>query len=220
MFTPLSHLSPAKMARFKSRKDRIHHALRLYHGIGCEEHSREEIAEELDVRRTTVDEYLDETPQADEIRQTHDAVGEMTRNELIMDKRDRLRQLRELEEELRDAVEVVVTGFEFKDVELEVDGTAADNISVSEDADATYMGQVPVPKRVKEVPQFKRLRAVWNEMRQTEEELATLMGLNEPEEVNVTGNVTEQKFYKLGTDPEDEGFPEQEVQDLSEEDSV
>lgn len=211
------------MARFKSRKDRIHHALRLYHGIGTEdgeEWSREEIADFLDVRRMTVDEYLDETEQSREMRQAFDEIADQTRQELIMDKRDRLRQLRELEEELREAVEVVVTDFQFKDVELEVDGTEAENATVSDDADATYMGKVPVPNRVKQVPQFKRLRAVWDEMRQTEEELAELMGLSEPEEVKVDANVTDQKFYKLGTDPAEEGLPEQEVQDLSEEDSI
>lgn len=209
--------------RFKSRKDRIHHALRLYHGIGTEndkEWSREEIADFLNVKRSKVDEYLDTTPQADEIRQAFSDVADQTRKELIMDKRARLRHLRELEEELREAVEVVVTDFQFKDVELEVETPRDSNVTVSEDADATYMGEVPVPSRVKQVPQFDRLRAVWSEMRQTEEELSDLMGLAEPEEVSVDQNVTERKVLKLGTDPEDEGFPEQEVQDLSDEDSV
>lgn len=208
------------MARYKSRKDRIHHALRLYHGIGCEEHGRDEIADILEVRRSLVDEYLDKTPQAEEISRSLASVADQTRKELIMDKRDRLRQLRELEEELREAVEVVVTGFEFKDVELEVTGAKGRGVTVAEDADATYMGQVPVPKRVKEVPQFKRLQAVWAEMRDTEEELANLMGLHEPDKVAVTADVSERKYYKLGTDPEDAGFPEQEVQDLGDEDSI
>lgn len=211
------------MARFKSRKDRIHHALRLYHGIGGEEHSRDEIADELDVRRTLVDEYLDETPQAEEINQAFDKVAEQTRKELIMDKRERLRTLREMEEELREAVEVVVTDFSFEDAELEMSGHPAKGITVAEDDDGdqpTYMGKVPVPNNVKQVPQFKRLERVWDEMRQTEEELSNLMGLEEPDEVKVDGTAVEQKFYKLGTDPEEEGFPEQEVEDLSEQDSV
>lgn len=208
------------MARFKSRKDRIHHALRLYHGIGCKEHSREEIAEELDVRRCMVDEYLDETAQAEEINMAFDEVADQTRRELIMDKRQRMRDLREMEEQLREAVEIVVTDFRFEDAELEVTGAPGKGVSVSDDHDETYAGKVPVPDRVKQVPQFDRLQAVWTEMRQTEDELAKLMGLNEPEEVNVSANVTEQKFYKLGVDPADEGFPEQEVSELSEEDSI
>lgn len=208
------------MARFKSRKDRIHHALRLSHGIGCEEHSREEIAEELDVRRCKVDEYLDETAMAEEVNMAFDEVADQTRRELIMDKRDRLRDLREIEEELRDTVEIAVSDFRFEQAELEVTGAPGKGVSVSEKDDTTYIGDVPVPNKVKEVPQFDRLKAVWDEMRQTEDELTRLMGLNEPEEVNVNADVTEQKFYKLGTDPSDEGYPEQEVSDLGEKDSV
>lgn len=210
---------PSHNARFKSRRDRIHHALRLYHGIGCKEHGREEIADFLNVKRATVDEYLDETEQARELKATHDALAEETRNELISEKRARLRQLRELEEELRDAVEVVVTDFEFRDVELEVTGAKGSGVEVSEDADATYRGEVPVPARVKQVPQFDRLQRVWEEMRETEAELMTLMGLEAPEEVNVTADVTERKLLKLGEDAE-ESFPEQEVKDVDEADSL
>lgn len=211
---------PKKGARFKSRRDRIHHALRLWHGIGCEEHDLDEIADSLNVRRTTVEEYIYETEQAREVKQAFSDLADQTRDELIMEKRARLRQLRELEEELREAVEVVVTDFKFEDVELEVEAPRESNVSVSEDAEATYMGQVPVPNRVKQVPQFNRLKSVWDEMRQTEEELASLMGLNAPEELSIEADVTDRKVYKLGGDPEEEGFPEQEVSDLSEEDSV
>lgn len=212
---------PIETARFKSRRDRIHHALRLYHGIGQEEEwAREDIADFLGVQRSTVDEYLDETPEATELKMAHNAVAEQTRTELIADKRARLRTLRELEEQLREAVEVVVTGFEFKDVELEVSGTESDVVDVAEDSDATYMGQVPVPKRVKEVPQFKRLQAVWSEMRETEKELASLMGLSAPEQIDVNTEVIERKYYQLGTDPEEVGFPEQEVTALSDEESI
>jgi len=209
------------MARYKSRKDRIYHALRLYHGIGQEkEWSREEIADFLDVRRMTVDDYLDNTEQAEELRQTFDSLADQTRQELIMDKKDRLRQLRELEEELAEAVEVIVTDYKIKRMELEAVDAPGKGVTVSEEADATYEGTVPVPNKVKQVPQFSRLKAVWEEMRETEAELSNLMGLNAPEEVSVDAEVTEQKFYKLGTDPTDEGFPEAEVTDLSEEDSV
>lgn len=209
------------MPRFKSRKDRIHHALRLYHGIGRDdEWSREEIADYLDVRRSLVDEYLDETPQADEIDMAFDAVGKQTRKELIMDKRDRMRQLRELEEELKDAVEVVVTDFKFENAELKVSGAPGDNVEVAGGSVTTYDGQVPVPNRVKEVPQFSRLQRVWDEMRQTEAELSKLMGLSEPEEIAIDADVTEQKVWELGTDPSDEGFPEQDVEDLGDMDSV
>lgn len=211
------------MTRFKSRKDRVHHALRLYHGIGTEdgeEWGREEIADFLDVKRKRVDEYLDETEQAREIKQAFDSIADETRRELIMEKRDRLRQLRDLEEELREVVEVVVTDFEFQEAELEVANAPGDNVKVAEDGGGTYTGEVPVPHRVKQVPEFDRLSAVWEEMRETEEELANLMGLNAPEELSVESTVTEQKFYKLGTDPAEEGMPEQEVEDLSEKDSV
>lgn len=212
------------MPRYKSRKDRIHQALRLYHGIGTEdgeEWSVDEIADHLNVRQVKVKEYLFETPQAEEVSRTLDKVADQTRREIVMDKRDRLRQLRKLEEELREAVEVVVTDFEFQDVELEVSGHPGDGIDIAEDADATYRGDVPVPSEVKQVPHFRRLQAVWEEMREVEEDLSRLMGLNEPDEVDVRADVTEQKLYKLGDDEDaKEEFPEQEVQDLSEEDSV
>jgi hypothetical protein len=191
----------------------------MYHGIGTDEHDRDEIADFLNVRRSLVDEYLDETPQSDEIKRVHDSIGEQTRNEMIMEKRDRLRQLRELEEQLRDAVEIVVTDFEFKPAKLDIKSAPGKGIGVDQEEDNSYDGEVPVPKRVKEVPQFDRLQAVWEEMRKTENELAKLMGLNEPEELSVEGNVVDQKFYQIDEDPGD-GFPEQEVKELSEEESV
>lgn len=207
------------MARFKSRKERVHHALRMYHGIGCKEHDREEIAEFLDVRPTLVEEYIYDTDMAAYIDQTKNRVAEITRDEIIAEKRDRLATLREMEEQLMDAVEVVVTDFSFEEVELEVTDTDAETLSVPETSEATYQGEVPVPSEVKQVPQFRRLREVWQEMRQVEEDLTRLQGLAEPEQVDVTGELTERKLYKLGDDAED-AFPEQEVSNLDEQDSV
>lgn len=207
------------MARFKSRKERIHHALRLYHGIGCEEHDRDEIAEFLDVRPVTVEEYIHDSDMSAYIDRTKSRVQEITRDEIIVEKRDRLATLREMEEQLMDAVEVVVTDFTFEEVELEVTDADTDTLSVPETAEATYDGEVPVPSEVKQVPQFRRLREVWQEMRQVEEDLTRLQGLAEPEKMEVSGEVTERKLYKLGDEAE-ESFPEQEVSDLSDQDSV
>lgn len=193
----------------------------MYHGIGCEEHDPKEIAEYLNVNEGLAREYIHDTPQSDEIDKALDELAKQTRKDVIMDLRARLRDLNELEEELKDAVEVVVTDFAFEQVELEVQGAPGDGVGVSEDANATYNDDVPVPNRVKEVPQFDRLQKVWEEKTRVQDQLTNLLGMAEPDEVEVSGDldVTEQKVYSI-SDDEDNEYPEQEVSDVEEADSL
>lgn len=202
--------------RYNSRDTRVHIALQKFHGIGIEgEWSLSQIAEHLNVTEQTVTDYLNESPQAEDVSDSFEAVAEKTRVEIISDLRERLRRLRDLEEQFAKAVEVQVTEYDVKQVRASVASDASDELDI--ESEIEHKADVPVPSEFEEVPQFDRLRKVWSERRNTEEQLEDLLGLEEPDEHEVTGTVTEQKVYKL--DDGDE-LPEQEVSPVTDEESA
>lgn len=203
------------------KQRRVRRALAMYYGTGSyDEHTYKEIAEELDVRVRTVKQYIEENPIAKEVDEALDAVAEQTRREIVMDLRQRLDSLSELESELMGVVETEVTSFTFEEVEGTVKDTPTYGVTVDEGQEKAVDTQVPVPREVKEVPQFERLQEVWDEKRRTQEQLVNLLGLEEPDEVQVSGEVTERKVWKGVEESDDNELPDQDVIDVDSEDSV
>lgn len=200
--------------RYNSYETRVHIALQKFHGIGTEDEegwSQERIANHLNVSEQTVNKYLNHTEQAEEVKASFAETAEQTRQEIISDLRQRLRTLRDLEEQYAKAVEVQVTDYTMKEVRATVAASHGDSKNPTEldiEDSFTESASVPVPAEFEQVPQFDRLRKVWDERRNTEEQLEDLLGLEEPEKHEVSGQVTEQKVYKLQSEEE---LPEQEV---------
>jgi len=206
---------------YKTKKNRVRRALSMYYGMGAEPPSTvSEISNELNVTEKTVRKYINETPMAEAVEKQLDQVAAQTRKEIVLDLRERLEKLRRLESELMDASETVVTGFSFKDVKATVKDTETYGLTVDEANEEVVDTQVAVPKRLKQIPQFERLQMVWEEQRKTEDQISNLLGLKEPEEVEVGGTVTERKVWKGVEDDDDNEYPDQEVVDVESEDSI
>lgn len=199
------------MAKFASKEQRVRVALAKYYGMGTEdrEWTQAEIADYLDVEERTVRRYLNENPIAHGVENAVSEVADQTRKELIMDLRGRLRRLRALEEELSSATDVVVSEYDFETVE----GVPQDPTG-SVASEETVETEIPVPAEMEEVTDFSRLQKVWHERRRTEEELRKLLGLDEPEEIDVHSEVTERKVWKNVEDD----LPEQVVESDAETD--
>ena len=199
--------------KFSSYDDRRRAALLMYNGIGREEALKpDEIADKLGVTTTTVVNYLkDDSPLSNAMRARMEDVAEQELRILIDDLQSRLSKLRSIEEELYDSVEVTVTGYETETVRGSLEQYKTDNYQLDVE-DHNMEQDIPVPSEWKEVPQFDRLQAVWEEQRKTQDQLANLLGLNQPEEIEVKGEVTERKIWDLGT--QDDGLPEQEIEPI------
>lgn len=205
----------------RKKQQRVRQALALYHGTGRKgPMTMEEVAEELDLSLVTVRRYINDNPIAAEVDEALEAVAEQTRKEIVIDLRQRLDRLSAVEEELMDVVEAEVTDFQFADVEGTIKDTPTYGVTVDEEAEETVDTKVPVPRDVKEVPQFDKLQEIWDEKRRTQKQLAQLLGLNEPEQVEVGGEVTERKVWRGVENAEENDLPEQDVIDVDSEDSV
>lgn len=201
-------------ARFRSRRSRVRYALHHYHGIG-EEMSKEEIADELNVTVHTVRSYLNDSDMAAQMRDVQRELEKQTHQQLVEDYQSRLDTLYDLEEQLIDVVEPAVTGYEMKEVKSQVTDYESDEISLDITDENPEDMDVPVPSRFEEVPSMRRLKDVWEEMSRVQEQLEDLLGLEEPEQHNVTGEVTENKVMTFTTDVDD-SLPEQEVTEIDE----
>lgn len=199
------------MVKLRSRADRIRAAILMYNGIGRDRRMEVvEIAEALDVTPRTVKGYLDDNPIANGMRADLADVAEQESRMIVQDLQERMSKLRALEEELMDAVEVVVTEYEERDIEGDLTEYKAENYTL--ESSTPVEQTISLPSEVKQVPQFDRLQAVWEEQRKTQEQLTKLLGLNEPDKVQLQGDITERKIWGL-TEAEDT-LPDQEVQSV------
>lgn len=203
--------------RFASKQTRVQIAIAKYHGIGTEDPegwTQKEIADHLNVARSTVQEYLDD-PLAQEVANTQDQVAEQTRLKIIHDLSARLDRLNELEEQMNEIVRPEVTAYEPVQTKGTVtDVSVADHLdleldeSTAPEVDVT----VPVPAKVEEMPNLSKLRAIWSAKEQVIEQLEDLLGLEEPDQHEFTGSVEHTKVWKLGD--EDDDLPEQSVSEI------
>lgn len=196
-----------------SRDTRIRIALAKFHGIDGEEWSKKEIAEFLNVSRSTVNEYLNETQMAAEAEHALVEKEAQIRLQLIQDLRAKMDRLDKLEEQYEQEVEAVPTRFEVKrNVKGQVDLEDVPNVEAPEDgATASVEMDIPVPDRFKEVPKVEKLERVWREKRMVQEQLEDLLGLESPDELDVTEDrVVDVKLYRTNED-----LPEQEVIDVT-----
>lgn len=191
--------------RYRSVETRREVALARYYGMGPEgEQDIEEIAEYLRVDPHTVEKYIWESPKSKEVRQLLAEREARTRMDIFVHLKKRLDNLREMERELMEAKDVVVTGYQIRDAIGEIDFENADGVSRQEGEDkrttSVTLGY-PIPDRFEEVTDISEdLKAVWREIRQTEEQIRSLMALDKPTETKTehTGSVVvEQKLYNF-----------------------
>jgi predicted transcriptional regulator len=206
---------------YKTKKNRVRRALAMYYGMGADEPATiPEIAAELDVTEQTVEHYVNDNPIAEEVQRALDELAAKTRKEIAYDLLERLASLRAIEEQLMAATTTQVTGYDFEEVRATVKDVKEHGLTVEEPDEITVETVVPIPREIAEVPQLGQLKEVWEEQRQTQQQLASLLGLNAPEELDLTTETTERKIWAGVEDDPDNDYPDQEVVDLEDEDSV
>lgn len=200
------HMS-SKSAKFQTKAERVRFAIRKKY-LSEEEWTNQEIADELNVSQEVVSRYLNHTPQAQEVQRAREAVEKEQWKQMVSDLMNRIDKLAELERQLWEVVEPVVTGYKYIDADAEIedyhlqDGGNSVSLDLGENAPETDV-EIPIPDRWKEIPSFNRLRSVWDERRRTEEQLANILGLEADETLNLQGEVTERKVFSV-----DDNYPD------------
>lgn len=205
-----------------SKAARVRFAVRKKY-LSEEDWTNAEIASELNVRPEMVSRYLNNSPHAQEVRRARGAVEQEQWRQLVTDLLNRLDKLSELERQLWDVVEPVVTNYEHVPSHAEIDefslqqGGNMLQMDLAPDEDDTGIQrevEVPIPSEWQQLPQFSRLRSVWDERRRTEEQLANILGLDAADELRLSGELTEEKIFRIEDD-----YPEQDVVPLDQEQS-
>ncbi|MFB6282544.1 MAG: hypothetical protein ABEK59_01225 [Halobacteria archaeon] len=209
--------------KFDTKAERVRFAIRKKY-LSEEEWSNSEIADELNVREEMVSRYLNKTPQAEEVQKARNALEKEKWKEMVADLTQRIDKLAELERQLWNVVEPVVSSYEIKEMDAELtdyhlqSSGGSLQLDLTEEVDDETHGEdveveIPIPEQWKEIPEFSRLRSVWDERRRTEEQLANLLGLDADDTLRLEGEVTDRKVFSI----EDDSYPDAEPHAVDEE---
>lgn len=193
-------------------------ALAKYYGISGETWTISEIAEYLRVSETTVSKYIFQSDMGDEVAKRLADVEAQTRLDIVMRLFDQLERLDEIEEKLLSEKEAMVTGY----IPSTVSGTPSFSDGSFEIQDAGEMEfTVPAADTFDEKPVIDEVKQVWEEKRAIIQDIEDLLGLEEPEKMEVESEHTEMKMEKKVyefRDADDSGspLPAQEPQSLGE----
>lgn len=208
--------------RYRKAQTRKRIALAKYYGMDGEEWTVQEIADHLRVSKSTVEDYIYSSDMAAEVEEALVQKEAQARMDIILDLKERFEKLKEIEEELLEAKDVVATEHELHTVRGEVSFGQVDGVKPpSEQTMANEVTiEVPVASDFKEVTDVDELQKVWDEMREVQEQMEDLLGLEEPEEKQVEQTTTErtEKIYRF--EGVDDSLPEQEQEVIEVESEV
>lgn len=200
-----------------SRQTRIRVAISKYHGLDGETWNKQEIADFLNVRKNTVNKYLNDSQLAKDTEHALVEKEAQTRLSLIQQLHQKLDRLDTLEEKISNESEAVPTSFDLKrNQRAEIDFENVPNVDAPEEGAPLVDIDVPVPSEYEEMPNLDKLEKIWREKRLVQEQLEDLLGLESPDELDVDQNTTvDVKYWKT-----DDDLPDQEVIDVNAEDPL
>lgn len=205
--------------RFRRVEQRRRVALAKYYGTGSgEEWEISEIADYLRVSEQTVNEYLYDTEMGDRAREMFPAAEARMKMDILLEKKERLDQLRVLFEEKMDEKDVSVTGHRMESVQADMNFSNIDGVrSPSQDGvNNTIRLDAPAPDDFEERSVFDdEAGAILREIRQHENDIREMMSLDEPDEMHTEHRgdaVVEQKIYNF--DGADSSLPDAEIVDV------
>lgn len=195
---------------FRRPEQRTRVALAKYYGMDGEEWDIDEIADYLNVAPSTAEDYIYNSEMAKEVRDVLAQKEAQTRMDLFLQLKDRFEKLKEIESELMDAKDVVVTGHKLKSVRGEVSFSQVDGVMPPPGQSGNEVRiDVPVADEFDEVTDVQALKQVWDEMHKVQEQMEDLLGLEAPDQHQVEKTETKktEKVYRFeGAD----SLPEQE----------
>jgi len=201
--------------KYRKRNTRVEVALSKYHGINEDEPwDIDRIADHLNVSRSTIEDYVYNTEMAEEVEEAAAEAQARTRMDIVMKLKDELAKLEDIEEDLLQAKDTVISSYTPKTVDVKVN--SPDGVHFDDDTESpTLSTQIPVPQDYKEVPDTSKLKNVWIQKRKIIQDIEDLMGLEAPDKVEQENKTVslERKVYEVKSEGE---FPEPDVQHVNE----
>lgn len=198
-----------------NKETKIRIAVSKFYGMGNDgEWSYERIAEYLDEPIHRVKQYIHESSlgaQAESMMAEKEA---QTRMEIYTDLKNKLENLKDVEEKLLDAKEAKPASFSLETASGQVSFDDVPNMEADYENPSTKDVQVPIPDDYTEVPDIDGLKDVWREQRQVVEQLEDLLGLEEPDKVEERSEQVIDVKHWSASDVAD-NLPDQEVVDAN-----
>lgn len=202
--------------KFRKKKTRVEVALAKYYGLGDEDPwDLDRIAEYLNVSRSTIEDYVYNSDMAEEVERAAAEAQARTRMEIVVKLKNELAKLEDIEEDLLQAKDTVISSYTPKTVDVKVN--SPDGVHFDDETEGPQVStQIPVPADYKEVPDTSKLKNVWIQKRKIIQDIEDLMGLEAPDKVEQESKSVhlERKVYEV----KDSGdFPEADVSHVDEE---
>lgn len=193
-------------------------ALAKYYGIGDESWTISEIADYLRVQDGTVAKYIFESDMGDKVAKRLADVQAQTRLQVAMELFDQLEKLDKIEEALLKEKRAVISGYKPQTVSGVPKMEDETNFDITDAPELEF--NVPVAEEMDEVPDIEQVQEVWKEKRKIIQDIEDLLGLEEPEQVEVDSEhkevKMERKVYEFRDQDLGDELPDQEPTPLSE----
>ena len=188
-------------------------AISKYYGLDGTKHSYKEISNLLNVSPRQVRRYIHESSvgaEAEKMLAEKEASARFQIYQQLSRKLDRLSQV---EEELLKKKDAVPSSFSIQDAKGMVSFDQVPNMAGDYENGEVISAKVPIADDFVEVTDTDELKDVWREQRQVIEQMEDLLGLEEPDKIEQTGQqVIDVKHWSM--DGNIDNLPDQEVVDV------
>lgn len=198
-----------------NKETKIRIAVSKFYGMGNDgEWGYDRIATYLDDPKHKVKKYIHESSLGAEAESMMAEKEAQTRMDIYRDLKDKLENLKEVEQQLLDAKKAKPSSFSLETAEGAVSFDEVPNMEANYDNPSLMETEVPIPDDFTEVADIDGLKDVWREQRQVIEQLEDLLGLEEPEQIEQsTEQVIDVKHWESSGVADD--LPDQEIIDAN-----
>ena len=197
------------------QETKVRIAVSKFYGMGKDgEWSYERIADYLDEPVHRVKQYIHESSLGAEAEGMMAEKEAQTRMEIYRDLKNKLDNLKQVEQELLNAKEAKPSSYKMEKARGRVSFDSVPNMEGDYDDGSIKEIDVPIPDDYAEVTDVDGLKDVWREQRQVIEQLEDLLGLEEPEQIEQTSEqVIDVKHWQASDVGAD--LPDQEIIDAN-----
>ena len=208
-------MSQSKREADFNEDTKIRIAVSKFYGMGKDgEWDYDRIAGYLDEPVHKVKKYIHESSLGAEAESMMAEKETQTRMDIFRDLKNKLDNLKDVEEQLMEAKKAKPSSFELTKAEGAVSFDEVPNMEANYDNPDQRVVDVPIPDDYTEVADVDDLKDVWREQRQVIEQLEDLLGLEEPEQIEQqTEQVIDVKHWESSGVGED--LPDQEIIDAN-----
>ena len=198
-----------------NKKTKVRIAVSKFYGMGNDgEWSYERIAEYLDEPVHKVKKFIHESSLGAEAESMMAEKEAQTRMDIYRDLKNKLENLKEVEQQLLETKKAKPTSFELQEAQGQISFDGVPNMEANYEQPQMTTAKVPIPDDFAEVADVDGLKDVWREQRQVIEQLEDLLGLEEPDKIEETSEqVIDVKFWD--SDGVGDSLPDQEVIDAN-----